>query len=265
MFSQDLRYALRTLYRWPGFTAVVVLTLALGIGANAAIFSVVNAVLLRPLPYSAPDRLVFVLGTPTDGDSAKVGASSSYPDYVDIRDRARSFSQLAATSVRQTTVTGKSFEPAIVSGAPVTANLFPMLGVAPALGRSFLTEEDKPGAPGVVIVSDGFWRQRLNANPNVIGSALSVNGTPATIVGVMPPRFDFPGAAALWYPAAAPNDPQYTRTALVHDRRTAGGRRDDRERDSRGRGDRAAARDGVSRTEREAWRPRAGDDRGDRR
>jgi putative ABC transport system permease protein len=207
MFSQDLRYALRTLYRWPGFTAVVVLTLALGIGANAAIFSVVNAVLLRPLPYSAPDRLVFVLGTPTDGDSAKVGASSSYPDYVDMRDRARSFSQLAATSVRQTTVTGKSFEPAIVSGAPVTANLFPMLGVAPAIGRSFLTEEDKPGAPGVVIVSDGFWRQRLNANPNVIGSALSVNGTPATIVGVMPPRFDFPGSAALWYPAAAPNDP----------------------------------------------------------
>jgi hypothetical protein len=137
MFSQDLRYALRTLYRWPGFTAVVVLTLALGIGANAAIFSVVNAVLLRPLPYTAPDRLVFVLGTPTDGDSAKVGSSSSYPDYADFRERAKSFSQLAAMSVRQTTVTGKSFEPAIVSGSPVTANLFPMLGVAPALGRSF--------------------------------------------------------------------------------------------------------------------------------
>jgi len=208
MFSQDLRYALRTLYRWPGFTAVVVLTLALGIGANAAIFSVVNAVLLRPLPYTAPDRLVFVLGTPTDGDSAKVGSSSSYPDYADFRERAKSFSQLAAMSVRQTTVTGKSFEPAIVSGSPVTANLFPMLGVAPALGRSFLAEEDKPGAPAVVIVSDQFWRQRLNANPNVVGSPLAVNGTPATIVGVMPPRFDFPGQAALWFPAAAPNDPR---------------------------------------------------------
>ena len=208
MFSQDLRYALRTLYRWPGFTAVVALTLALGIGANAAIFSVVNAVLLRPLPYTAPDRLVFVLGTPTDGDSAKVGSSSSYPDYADFRERAKSFSQLAALSVRQTTVTGKSFEPAIVSGSPVTANLFPMLGVAPALGRSFLAEEDKPGAPAVVIVSDQFWRQRLNSNPNVLGSALAVNGTPATIVGVMPPRFDFPGGATLWFPVAAPNDPQ---------------------------------------------------------
>jgi putative ABC transport system permease protein len=208
MFSQDLRYALRTLYRWPGFTAVVVLTLALGIGANAAIFSVVNAVLLRPLPFTDPNRLVFVFGTPTDGDSAKVGSSSSYPDFADFRERAKSFSQLGAMSVRQTTVTSKSFEPSIVSGAPVTANVFPMLGVSPALGRGFLAEEDKPGAAAVVIVSDAFWRQRLNANPNVIGSSLSLNGAPATIVGVMPPKFEFPGAAALWYPVAAPNDPR---------------------------------------------------------
>jgi putative ABC transport system permease protein len=208
MFSQDLRYALRTLYRWPGFTAVVVLTLALGIGANAAIFSVVNAVLLRPLPFTDPNRLVFVFGTPTDGDSAKVGSASSFPDYADFRERAKSFSQLGAMSVRQTTVTGKSFEPSIVSGALVTANVFPMLGVSPALGRGFLAEEDKPGAPAVVIVSDAFWRQRLNANPNVIGSSLSLNGAPATIVGVMAPKFEFPGAAALWYPVAAPNDPR---------------------------------------------------------
>jgi len=207
MLSQDLRYALRTLIRWPGFTTVVVLTLALGIGANAAIFSVVNAVLLRPLPYASPDRLVFVFGTPTDGDSAKVGTSSSYPDYVDFRERAKSFSQLAAVSVRQTTVTSKSFEPSIVSGAPITANLFPMLGVSPLLGRSFAADEDKPGAPAVVIVSNEFWQQRLNSNPNAIGSSLAVNGTPATIVGVMPPRFNFPGAVAVWYPAAEPNNP----------------------------------------------------------
>jgi putative ABC transport system permease protein len=208
MLSQDLRYALRTLVRWPGFTAVVVLTLALGIGANAAIFSVVNAVLLRPLPYADPDRLVVVLGTPTDGDSAKVGASSSYPDFADFRARSRSFSQLAAYSVRRTTVTGKSFEPAIVSGAPVTANLFPMLGVSPFLGRTFLNEEDRPGAAPVVIVSNEFWQQRLGGNPNVLGSSLSLNGQPATIVGVMPPRFAFPAGATIWFPAAEPNDPR---------------------------------------------------------
>jgi putative ABC transport system permease protein len=208
MLSQDLRYALRTLVRWPGFTIVVVLTLALGIGANAAIFSVVNAVLLRPLPYANPDRLVVVLGVPTDGDSAKVGASSSYPDFADFRARSRSFSQLAAYSVRRTTVTGKTFEPAIVSGAPVTANLFPMLGVAPVLGRSFLVEEDRPGAAPVVIVSNEFWQQRLGGNPNVLGSSLSLNGQPATIVGVMAPRFAFPGGAAIWFPAAEPNDPR---------------------------------------------------------
>jgi len=208
MLSQDLRYALRTLVRWPGFSTVVILTLALGIGANAAIFSIVNAVLLRPLPYANPDRLVFVFGTPTDGDSAKVGRSSSYPDFADIRARSRSFSQLAAFSVRQTTVTGKQFEPGIVSGAPVTANLFPMLGVSPLLGRSFSAEEDKPGAAPVVIVSNEFWQQRLGTNPNVIGSSISLNGTPATIVGVMPPRFTFPGATAVWYPAGEPNNPQ---------------------------------------------------------
>ena len=208
MLSQDLRYALRTLVRWPGFTAVVVLTLALGIGANAAIFSVVNAVLLRPLPYTDPQRLVLVLGTPTDGDSAKVGGASSYPDFADFRERAKSFSQLGVVSAQQTTVTGKSFEPAIVTGSPVSANVFPMLGVAPALGRAFMPDEDRAGAARVVIVSDDFWRQRLNANPNVIGSAVSVNGQPATIVGVMPPRFAFPGGTMLWYPAAEGNDPR---------------------------------------------------------
>ena len=208
MLSQDLRYALRTLVRWPGFSAVVILTLALGIGANAAIFSIVNAVLLRPLPYPSPERLVFVFGTPTDGDSAKVGRTSSYPDFADIRTRSRSFTQLAAFSVRQTTVTGKQFEPGIVSGAPVTANLFPMLDVSPLLGRTFSAEEDRPGAPPVVIVSNEFWQQRLGTNPNVIGSSISLNGTPATIVGVMPPRFTFPGATAVWYPAGEPTDPR---------------------------------------------------------
>ena len=208
MLSQDLRYALRTLVRWPGFTAVVVLTLALGIGGNAAIFSVVNAVLLRPLPFTDPDRLVFVLGTPTDGDSAKVGSSSSYPDFADLRARTRSFSQLAAFSVRQTTVTGKAFEPAIVSGAPVTANLFPTLGVTPQLGRLFVTDDDRPGATRVAILSNEFWQQRFNGNPNAVGSSISVNGITTTIVGVMRPRYTFPAATAIWYPAAESNDPR---------------------------------------------------------
>jgi putative ABC transport system permease protein len=208
MLSQDLRYAFRTLTRWPGFTVVVVLTLALGIGANAAIFSVVNAVLLRPLPYPDPHRLVFLFGTPTDGDSAKVGASTSFPDYADFRQRSKSFSQLAAMSVSQTTVTGKSFEPAIVSGSPVTATLFPMLGVSPALGRNFLPEEDVAGAQRVVIVSDDFWKRRLGSNPNVVGTAISLNGNPATIVGVMRPGYRFPGDAQIWFPTRSPTAPQ---------------------------------------------------------
>jgi putative ABC transport system permease protein len=208
MLSQDLRYAFRTLTRWPGFTVVVVLTLALGIGANAAIFSVVNAVLLRPLPYPDPHRLVFLFGTPTDGDSAKVGASTSFPDYADFRQRSKSFSQLAAMSVSETTVTGKSFEPAIVSGSPVTATLFPMLGVSPALGRNFLPEEDVAGAQRVVIVSDDFWKRRLGSNPNVVGTAISLNGNPATIVGVMRPGYRFPGDAQIWFPTRSPTAPQ---------------------------------------------------------
>jgi putative ABC transport system permease protein len=208
MLSQDLRYALRTLVRWPGFTAVVVLTLAFGIGGNAAIFSVVNAVLLRPLPYADPDRLVFVFGTPTDGDSAKVGRSSSYPDFSDFRARTHSFGQLAAFSIQQTTVTGKAFEPAIVSGAPITANLFPTLGVTPLLGRLFAADDDRPGAPRVAILSNEFWQQRFNGNPNAVGASISVNGTPTTIVGVMRPRYTFPGATAIWYPAAESNDPR---------------------------------------------------------
>jgi putative ABC transport system permease protein len=219
MLSQDVRYALRTLVRWPGFTAVVVLTLALGIGGNAAIFSVVNAVLLRPLPYADPDRLVFVLGTPTDGDSAKVGSSSSYPDFADLRARTRSFSQLAAYSIQQTTVTGKEFEPAIVSGAPITANLFPTLGVTPLLGRLFVADDDRPGAARVAILSNEFWQQRFNGNPNAVGTSISVNGTPTTIVGVMRPRDTFPGATAIWYPAAESNDP---RTRGQHSYRVLG-------------------------------------------
>ena len=200
LLARDLRYALRTLGKRPGFTAVVVLTLALGVGANAAIFSVANAVLLRPLPYPGAERLAVVWGTPTDNDSVKVGTSSSFPDYADIRDAARSFEQLAAYSRERHTLTG-SGEPVLVPAAPVTANLFATLGVAPAVGRAILPEEDRPGGTRVVVLSYALWQSHFGGDPSVVGRAVVLNGNPYTVVGVMPKGFQFPRDAQLWVPA----------------------------------------------------------------
>ena len=203
MLSQDLRSAVRTLVRWPGFSAVVVLTLALGIGANAAIFGVVNAVLLRPLPFADPDRLVFVWGRATDGDSLKVGRSSSYPDYLDLRERTRSFSALEAYTRQRWTVTGRGVEPTQVPIGHVSAGFFKALGIAPAAGRGFLAEEDRPGGARVLILSDAFWRTRFAADPRVIGSTLSVEGLPHEVIGVMPRDYDFPAEVQGWVAAGA--------------------------------------------------------------
>jgi putative ABC transport system permease protein len=198
---QDLRYGLRMLRTRPGFTLVAALTLALGIGANTAIFSVVNAVVLRPLPYPDPERLVMLWGTNArDGNQQQ---PASYAEFNDWKNQARSFSALAGASPAWTfTLTGGG-EPEQIQGLYVSANLFPMLGVTPARGRAFLPEEDRTGGPPVVIVSQGLWQRRFGGDPNVIGKTLTLGGNSLTIVGIMPSGFQFlEPEAEVWVPLA---------------------------------------------------------------
>ena len=166
----DVKYAARSLARRPGFTLVAVLTLALGIGATTAMFSIVNGVLLRPLDVPEPERLVRLEGQPTDPSFAeKVGASASYPDYRDFRDRAKSFAELAALRAWQVTLTGPGAEPAKVDAAFVTDNFFRTVGTPPALGRGFTPDDVRQGAPDVVVLSHGIWRARFGGDPAAVG------------------------------------------------------------------------------------------------
>jgi putative ABC transport system permease protein len=197
---QDLRYAVRMLFKNPGFTAVAVLTLALGIGANTAIFSVVNTVLLQPLPYKDPDRLMMVWE-----DDTKRGFPRDTPaaaNYIDWRDQNQVFEGMAAIADASFNLTGVG-EPERIDGRRVTANLFPLLGVEPGLGRAFTPEEDRPGAGRVVIISHGLWQRRFGSDANIIGSPISLNGESHTVVGVTPPQFQFPAREVeLWVPMA---------------------------------------------------------------
>jgi putative ABC transport system permease protein len=187
---QDLRQALRAFWKSPGFTAVAVLTLALGIGANTAIFSIVNAVLLRPLPFRDPSRLVELSEYDTRrGDVSSVG-SISYPDFADIRSLNHSFESVAAFDSEDFTLTGAG-EASHVKVATVSTSLFGLLGVRPSLGREFAEGEDAAGHH-VAVLSDGFWRRRFNADPAIIGHSLNLNGRTYTITGIMPAGFQFP-------------------------------------------------------------------------
>ncbi|HEU4631081.1 MAG TPA: ABC transporter permease [Gemmatimonadaceae bacterium] len=196
---QDLRFAARTLRRNLGFTAAAVLTLALGIGANSAIFSVVNAVLLRPLPYADADRLAMVWGW-YDGFGK---TSTSLPDFRDLRERTRAFSQLAALHGTVFNLTGRG-EPEQLSADRVTANFFPLLGVRPMLGRGFLPEEEQVGGnDDVVVLSHGLWQRRFGGDPGILGRTLQLSGRPYTVVGVAPPEFRFMRDVDLWAPVRA--------------------------------------------------------------
>jgi putative ABC transport system permease protein len=185
---QDLRYGLRMLARNPGFTAVAVLTLALGIGVNTAIFSVVNGVLLNPLPYPQPDRLVALYSHTQQFWTASI----SYPNFLDWVRLNRSFSTLAAYRQDNFTLTG-SGEPERVSTEMVSANFFSVLGGKPALGRWFSQQEDQLGAGPVVILSGGFWKRKFGSSPDILGKAISLDGTPYTVVGVLPANFYYSG------------------------------------------------------------------------
>ncbi|MFN7995629.1 MAG: ABC transporter permease [Bryobacteraceae bacterium] len=192
---QDIRYGLRTLRKNPGFTAVAMLTLALGIGANTAIFSVVNRVLLQPLGYREAGRLLKVYETSQEFTRSSV----SYPNYLDWRRENRSFEDIGAFRSDDFNFTGAG-EPEQVSGEYVTASLLPVLRVAPILGRSFLPGEDKPGAACAVMLAYGFWQRRLGGDPAVIGKALTLNAADCTVVGVLPRTFRFREDASVYVP-----------------------------------------------------------------
>src|SRR5258708_39846491 len=207
---QDLRYALRTLRANPGFTAVPVIALAAGIGANTAIFSVVNAILLRPLPYSHPGQLVLI-----QERIPKLGEDYmpvSAPDVLDFQSQTRAFTGVAAFENGELNASGRS-EPVRVKAARVTANVFSTLGVSPALGRTFTAEEDQPGRL-VAVLSYGLWQRLFGGDPHVIESNVTLDGKPYKVLGVMPRSFVFPppglpcGAAPaeLWGPMAVTHE-----------------------------------------------------------
>src|SRR5215213_6684458 len=203
---QDLRYGIRMLLKQPGFTIVAVLTLALGIGANTAIFSLVNSILLRPLPFRDPDRLVRMLQA-----SPKLGLSSwgvSQADFAAYREQNRSFESIAIYNTTATNLTGAG-EPERLPMATVTADFFKVFGVNPLLGRTFVEGEDAQGKNQVCVISHAFWQRRFGGDPNVVGKTLSLNNTPTQIVGVMPAEFKFPRYEInLWTPLA--HDPKRT-------------------------------------------------------
>src|SRR5262249_28128 len=187
---QDTRYGLRQIRRSPGFVISAAVTLALGIGANTAIFSVVNAVVLRPLPYPEPDKIVVAyLQNPHD---PAFHSSHGIPDFQAAHDRQRSFSSFAAVGQGASyfTWTGGK-EPVQVPGTAVTAEFFSVLGVSPALGRSFAAGEDVPGREHEVVLSHAFWQQHFGSDPLVVGRTITLDGASHTIVGVMPAGFHF--------------------------------------------------------------------------
>ncbi|HEX5437842.1 MAG TPA: ABC transporter permease [Gemmatimonadaceae bacterium] len=199
-FAQDVRYALRTLRKSPGFTTVVVLTLALAIGANTAIFSVVNGVLLRPLPYAHPGQLVMVWEA--DRFSGTTREDASVPDYFDFRARNHVFTDVAAFAEQPLTLTRAGAEPQHVVAGYATRNLFPLLGVTPILGRAFTPGEGSPGGPRAVVLSEALWRNRFGADPGILGSTIRLDDLPYTVVGVLPAGMAIPSKHTdLWVPA----------------------------------------------------------------
>src|SRR5215475_9781951 len=192
---QDLRYGLRMLAKNPGFTAVAIITLALGIGANTAIFSIVKSVLIRPLPFAQPDRLMQARYLQQPGM-----LQGDYLNYIDRRDlvdwrtRSRSFERIVGygADARDTLVLQGPGGPEVISGASVTQDLLPLLGIQPALGRPFLPGEGKPGGERLLILSDELWRRRFGADPGIIGQPIRAIGGIYVVVGVMPPGFNFP-------------------------------------------------------------------------
>src|SRR5262249_29103809 len=197
---QDLRYGLRMLGNKPAFTLVAVFTLALGIGADTAVFSVGNWALLRPLPFPNAERLM-TIWEDHRARNGPVNEWTSPPGFEDWRDQAKSFDHVVAFQGWQPTLTGQG-EPEQLVGALVSHDTFTMLGVAPALGRAFRPEEDQRGVESVVIISHRLWQRRFGADPSLVGKRISLNGESRMVIGVMPAGFKFPiiTGADIWRP-----------------------------------------------------------------
>jgi putative ABC transport system permease protein len=194
----DFRFALRTFWKSPGFTTVAILALALGIGANAALFSVINTVLLKPLPYVHPERMFQIFETFLPDGFGSV----STPNFLDWRKQNHVFDHLEACTFSSLNLQSNG-EPERIPSVLATAGIFDMLGVKPIQGRSFLPDEDQPGKPHVVVISERLWRRRFGADPNLLGSQITIDGQAATVVGIMPASFQFPAGSynrTLWMP-----------------------------------------------------------------
>jgi putative ABC transport system permease protein len=195
---QDVRYGLRQFHRNPGFAIVAVVTLALGIGGTAAIFSLVNAVILRPLPYRDPGRLVSLWATFPHWGFSGPGALTD-PDFVEWQKQNRVFEQIAAFHGQTSNLTGVG-DPERLLGATVTANFFPLLGISPELGRPFSASEEQPGSENRVVLSHKLWTDRFNSDPAVLGRSITLDSKPFAVIGVMPTQFQFPNQADFWTP-----------------------------------------------------------------
>jgi putative ABC transport system permease protein len=189
----DIRYGVRGLLKRPAFTAVAIITLALGIGANAAIFSVVNAVVLRPLPYAEPDRLMTLWETMPGADRRSVAPGN----FVDWQSQNKTFQDMAAAFHGNFNLTSDD-EPDRIDGTTVTSNYMAVLGATPQLGRTFQADDDDHQDRNVVLISDGLWKRRFGADPNVVGRNITIDETPHTVVGVMSRGFDYPVHSDLW-------------------------------------------------------------------
>ena len=195
---EDVRYALRLLAKNPGFAIVAVLVLALGIGANTAIFSVTNAFLLDPWPFRDVNRLVTLV---QENPGKGLGGSVSYPDFVDWRRENHGFEEMAAIQYASFNLTGVD-EPERVRGVKVSGGFFAVLGTPPLVGRTFRPDEDAAGSDNVVVLAHGFWQRRFAAQADIVGRRILLDGEPHTVIGVMPPQFQFPPQIELWRPLA---------------------------------------------------------------
>src|SRR5262245_7087325 len=197
---RDVRYSARSFAKQPGFAATAVLILALGIGANTAIFSVISAVLLRPLPFPDPDRLV-VLWQDRSSAGGDARGMPAWADYAEWQRRNRSFDELAAIADVSFNLTGGG-EPERVEASHTTANLFSLLGTQPLLGRTFTSADEGPAALPVVVIDERLWLRRFGADPSVIGQSMVLDGLGHTIIGVVASDFRFPDGNAIWVPAS---------------------------------------------------------------